>query len=436
MLKWIWTRRPAARTPGRRLGLELLEDRAVPSAAAGPAATTVYSETNDPSGNAVLAFRSNPANGSLTQIGSYPTTGTGELNLPKAVGPDDGDLQVVASRDHQFLFAVNEGSNSVTSFRIERDGGLEYVGTVYSGGLQPDSIGVADNEVFVVNRGDASSSNPGSAAPNVTGFQISPTGKLSAVPNATVSFPVGAYATQALVTGNDKLLFVNVAALGAAAEGNTVEPFQITATGGLKAAPGGGEGSTTPKLQLGLAFNPDHNIIYAGLTGDGQVGVYTYDNAGSLTFLNGSSDQGTAPCWCTVSADGRFLYVGNTISDSVGVYSLADPLHPKEIQEFALADAGRDATGTPSSGAFQIALDPTGKTLYAVSQNLSPDGSNALGNELHVLTVAPDGKLSEQVPPVYYATDGVPGTAHPQGLAVVAGVGPKKHDDDFGLGGD
>src|SRR5947209_6319002 len=131
MLNWIWDRRPA--TPRARLHLELLEGRAVPSAtsldAAGPAVTTVYTETNNPAPgqNAVLAFRRNPSDGSLRQIGTFPTGGTGQLNLPKVVGPDDGDLEVVASRDGRFLFAVNQGSHSLTAFRIRRDGGLDRI---------------------------------------------------------------------------------------------------------------------------------------------------------------------------------------------------------------------------------------------------------------------------------------------------------------------
>src|SRR5262245_43342061 len=110
MVTWLWKRLRPACAPRARLCLETLEDRAVPSAAtpdaaagradlgrpAGPAVATVYVESNNPAPgqNAVLAFRRNPADGSLRQIGMFPTGGTGQLNLPKVVGPDDGDQQV------------------------------------------------------------------------------------------------------------------------------------------------------------------------------------------------------------------------------------------------------------------------------------------------------------------------------------------------------
>ena len=36
----------------------------------------------------------------------------------------------------------------------------------------------------------------------------------------------------------------------------------------------------------------DPNVIYAGLTGANEVGVFTYDSAGTLTFRGPIADQG------------------------------------------------------------------------------------------------------------------------------------------------
>ncbi len=421
MLNWIWTRRPlpcrAARP--KSLHLEALEDRMVPSA------VTVYTETNNPAAgqNAVLAYRSNPVTGNLTLIGSFSTGGTGELNLPKVVGPDDGDHQVVASRDGRFLYAVNEGSNSITAFRIDPNGRLDRIGTVDSGGIEPDGLSVAGNQVYVANRGDATQTQPGTVAPNVTGFNVGRDGRLSLIAGSTVSFPVGTFATQVLVTANDRLLFVQLASLSGAPEGNTVQPFQIQGDGTLVASPGGGVGQPiNPSVQLGLAFNPHLNIIYAGLTGNGQVGVYTYDETGRISFVSAASDQGSAPCWITVSGDGRTLYASNTGTDSVGVYSLANPLQPVEIQEFSLGGPHGPAGGPTQTADFELALSPNGRTLYVIGQNTSPTASFPQGNQLHILSVARDGTLSEPAGPIIFPTSLVPADAHPQGLAVVGGT--------------
>ena len=186
---------PAAPLERRRvrLCLECLEGRAVPSTLhAGPFAegpggttrTTVYTESNNPAAgqNAVLAFRQN-ADGTLTEIGSFNTKGTGQNNFPTIVpglplgglnlGPDDTSSEVVATPNGRFLFAVNQGSNSVSSFRIKPNGGLELVGTFASGGVQPDSLAIAGNTLYVSNRGDSTTANPaGTVVPNITGFRI------------------------------------------------------------------------------------------------------------------------------------------------------------------------------------------------------------------------------------------------------------------------
>src|SRR5437870_148842 len=81
-----------------------------PTASARPGAPgAVYTSTNSPTGNAVVVL-DRAANGSLTPAGSFATGGTGTgggLGNQGAVGLSD---------DHRLLFAVNAGSNQVTSF--------------------------------------------------------------------------------------------------------------------------------------------------------------------------------------------------------------------------------------------------------------------------------------------------------------------------------
>jgi 6-phosphogluconolactonase (cycloisomerase 2 family) len=425
-----------------QLTLEAMEGRTVPSTTplpdggyqpASDSAAVVYVESNNPTAgqNAVLAYH-RTADGALQPFGKFATGGTGELNQPKAVGPDDGDQQVQVTPDGRFLFAVNEGSNSVAAFRVRTNGELDRVGTFASGGDEPDSIGIAGNFVYVANRGNASSAAAGTIAPTVTAFDLNRDGSLAAIPGSTVTFPVGTYVTQTLVSPDSRFLFVEAATLSGTAGGNTLNPFTINGDGTLTAAPGGpASAGTNAPLLLGSAVNPNQNIIYAGFASSSQVGVFTYDATGRTTYVGPATDQGTAPCWCAVSSDGRVLYVANTVTDSVGVYSLADPLHPVQIQEFQL--------GGPraSTDAFQIALDPNGRYLYVVSQTTDP--SYPQGNQLHTLAVARDGTVTEPNAPVIFPQSAVPADAHPQGVAVVSLRDRHGHDRgwhdwfDFGI---
>jgi 6-phosphogluconolactonase (cycloisomerase 2 family) len=430
MWSWIWNRRPSRRAAPRRvrLCLESLEERAVPAALI--AGTTVYTESNNPAPgqNAVLAFHQN-ADGSLTEIGSFNTGGTGQLNVPKVIGPDDSSQEVVTTPNGRFLFAVNQGSNTISAFRIKPNGSLNLIGTFDSGGVQPDSLGLAGDKLYVSNRGDSAVGHPGTVMPNITGFRLHGDGSLTPLPDSTVTFPVNTSPSQNLITPNGRLLFADIFAVpgSTAVQGNTLAPFRIDGNGSLELAPGGNVGApVSPPLLLGAAFNPNQRIIYAGLTAVGDVGVFTYTPSGQLTFAGDVPVQGAGPCWTAVSADGKFLYTGDTGTDSIGVFSLADPLHPVQIQEFKLNGPyapPNSPPGTLETNVFQIVLAPDGHTLYAISQNTDPNGNFADGNQLHTLSVAADGTLSEPTGPVLLSTAGVPGDAHPQGIAVVTGRG-------------
>ena len=193
----------------------------------------------------MLAF-TRLADGALRQIGTFSTHGTGQLNLPKVVGPDDSSQEVVASPDGRFLFAVNQGSNTIAAFRIRRDGGLDFINTFDSGGVQPDSIGIVNGRLYVSNRGDAANAgpggtpaaDPGTVAPNITGFTIEPDGSLAPIPNSTVTFPVGTVPSQNLISPNGKFLFSDVFGVngGTAPQSNTLASFQIEGDGRLTLA--------------------------------------------------------------------------------------------------------------------------------------------------------------------------------------------------------
>jgi 6-phosphogluconolactonase (cycloisomerase 2 family) len=256
-----------------------------------------------------------------------------------------------------------------------------------------------------------------------------------------VSFPVGTIPSQNLISRDGRFLFADIfAAGGTPAQGNTLAPFQVQGNGTLTLAPGGNVAGQDPNATtaapalLGADVNPHRNIVYAGLTGLKEVAVFTYDETGRLSFVGATAPNdagGAAPCWVAVSADGKFLYTGDTGSDSVGVYSLADPLHPVQLQEFFLGGPLTPPGSLPGTArqtaAFQVAVDPSGRFVYAIGQNTSPTGTFPDGNQLHILAVARDGTLSEPRDPFLFTRAGVPGDAHPQGVAVVAGVG---HDGD------
>jgi 6-phosphogluconolactonase (cycloisomerase 2 family) len=400
--------------------------------AAPPSPTTsfVYTETDNsnPGQNAVIAYRRN-ADGQVTEIGSFQTGGTGVANPQGLLGPDDSDKEVIASPDGHLLFAVNQGSNSVAEFRIRHDGSLDLVNkaAISSGGTEPVSLSIADRRLYVLNRGDEVQGQPPTVAPTITVFEIGRHGALRQDVDATTTLPLGVSPSQVLISSRSSLAFVDTFTpppLNNVPGANEVVPFRIAADGQLVPIASGGVGApVTPPLLLGLAEHPTQNIIYAGLTGANQVGVFTFDGGGNLKLAGTTPVQGNGPCWTLVSPDGKFLYTVDTGTNSVGVFSLPDPLHPAQIQEFVLGGP-QNPTGNPSAPRettdFEFALDPSGRALYVIDHQTDVAGDFPQGNALHVLTVAADGTLSEGTGSPLFLPPGIPAGADPQGVAVIA----------------
>lgn len=257
MFNSIWLRsrksKPAA-TRHARLAVEALEDRAIPSVA-----SIVYTETENtnPGQNAVVAYTQN-GTGSLTPIGSFLTNGTGFTNNG-LLGPQDTDKEVIASPDGRFLFAVNQGSNSVATFLVQPNGSLTLVNgaATDSGGTQPGSLAIADGRLYVVNRGNELQGQAATIAPSITVFNIASDGTLTQDVAATTTLGLGLSPSQVLIAPTSNLAFVDTFTpppLNTVPGANEILPFQIGANGKLNPAPGGGVGvpSASSPLLLGL----------------------------------------------------------------------------------------------------------------------------------------------------------------------------------------
>jgi 6-phosphogluconolactonase (cycloisomerase 2 family) len=316
--------------------------------------------------------------------------------------------------------------------------------------VQPASLALAGDKLIVTNRGDALQGATATAAANITVFDVRDDGSLKHVNNSTVSFPIGLSPSQVEVSPDGKFVFAdNFAIPGTTpAQANELDSFRITSKGTLELVTGGvATADVAAPTLLGIATHPTQRIIYGGLVAGKQIAVFTYDKKGTLKFVKAVDDQGAGPCWTTVSADGKFLYVVNTGTVSVGVYSLADPLNPVQIQEFALQQPAPPAGATKAPlGAFEFALDPSGKVLDVLTQSTSATLDYPQGNAIHSLLVAKNGLLSEPNAPVTFSTTEVPPTARIHGVAIVTTQdreydrdhdrhdthGHRKHDDSDG----
>jgi 6-phosphogluconolactonase len=126
----------------------------------------VYTQTNDPGGNQIIAYR-RAADGTLTPLGAYDTggLGTGKPHLAS-------QGSVVLSGDGRWLFAVNAGSDDLSVLAVAADG-LALVDRVDAGGVRPTSVAGHHDLLYVLSTGSAS--DPA----GLHGFKISDDGRIA-----------------------------------------------------------------------------------------------------------------------------------------------------------------------------------------------------------------------------------------------------------------
>ena len=323
------------------IGLAAVAAVAGPAQAAGGPGTAgaVYTMTNSASGNAIEAY-ARASDGSLTPAGTYPTGGDGSATL-------DSGHSIAVSRDGSVVVNVNAGSNSISAFAATPRG-LHLIGTVSSGGTDPNSVTIAgDNVVYVLNAGSET----------IAGFRLSP-GRLGPIPHSVQALGAGALVPKQIQFTNDGRVLV-VTENGS----NAIDTFVVGPN--EKAGPA----ITTPSVgggPFGFDFDRAGYLLVsdAGLS-TGRSGATSYDVAGDGTVTaNGPAvpiDQAAA-CW--LAAAGGFAYTANAGSGSIGRYAVA-PDGTLTVLGTTLIE------NDPTSSPHEEGVSADQNYLYVLAQGLS-----------------------------------------------------------------
>ena len=385
-------------------------------AAPGPAlAGWVYTISNnpEPGKNSVLALQFG-ANGKLSpaHIREYLTGGTGApfLGGGKDAGTFGGDEELKLSLDKNLLFAVNQASNTITVFRVnKRTGALKRLSVTNSGGIAPISIGVSKNRIVVANHGQispfdiggflAGTVKPGPSS--FVSFSVSSNGKLTKLS----TLPAGnTGVTAAQLSPNGRNMF------STGFYGLNIYSATVSGSGALAMAPGSPShfpasipaGITLPfffpqvlvNLPFGVAVHPTKPYVYILAAAASRVATYQYDTAGKLTFLNQVDNKmSVAACWTALSKDARHLYTANSASQNITHFTIS-------ADGKTLTWAGvTSLIDKPDPGTvFNLAISANGKFLFAVAGHDDPDGPRPQGVDFAKKTVKPapaDGNFVE-----------------------------------------
>ena len=340
----------------------------------------VYLDGNTAGANTIAGFVRN-GNGSLTALPGSPFAagGAGLAGVPSQ--------DAVKFADHgRYLLAVDAGSNQISVLRVGWHGSLTPVpGSPFSsGGVEPNSIAVHDDLVYVSNLG----------SPNYTGFFLTPWGSLRPIPNSTVTLPAGEN-TGDIVINNEGTKLIGAVIGGTTPGSSVINAFRVNWDGRLAVAPG----SPYPAQGLGAfgsefsPINPNQVFVSNAHNGPGLGTVSAFEDSwnGALSPIGASpfADNQTAPCWLVVSHDGRRLYALNTGTGSVSSYSVAADGTLTLLASTPLTDAAGGAiTGT------DVTVSNDDSTLYV---------NEAKNGTVGAYAINPDGSVT-QLPGSPYAT--------------------------------
>ncbi|WP_366921552.1 lactonase family protein [Metallumcola ferriviriculae] len=277
---------------------------------------TVYVMTNSRINNEVVAFRRGP-DGTLSLIDAYKTgghgTGTRRVSPETpggAVDPLASQGSIALSDDKRFLFAVNAGSNNISSFRRNVTGELILVDKVPSGGLQPNSLAVHEKLLYVSNAG----SDTNGSDSNITGFRIGARGELNRVPNSESSLSTpNAHPASVVFTPDGSQLVVSELTT------NHLSVFDVKPDGTVSRRTVNRSSGAGP---FGSYFLPS-GLLLNSEAGTNALSSYTVSPDGILNVISGSVESGQmATCWVVATRNERFAYTSNTGSGTISFYSI------------------------------------------------------------------------------------------------------------------
>jgi 6-phosphogluconolactonase len=330
----------------------------------------VFTMNNRAGANHVVVF-ARGEDGDLTRVDSVATGGQGSGPHPVFdTDPLESQDALILSDDGRFLFAVNAGSDDVTSFRVGSGGSLTRVSRVSSGGDFPVSLGVRGDLLYVVNANGGGS---------ISGFRVGSDGTLTALAGSTRPL------SGAAVPGPGSIR-ISPSGVVVVTEKptNRLVLYPLNASG----IPGARTVVASPgPTPFGADFDPaGRYILSEGNVGPMRMAVPDGSSVSSLTVTGTGRTvisesvptTETAACWIQITPDGDYAYTTNTGSNSITGFRIGS-----NGALTRLTPDGKTGTTPPMSAPLDMAF--ADGYLYAVTPG---DGG------IHAFRVNGDGSLT------------------------------------------
>lgn len=309
----------------------------------------VYAMTNDANNNQVVIF-ARGVQGKLTRSKAYSTGGSGTGPTEAApVDPLSSQGSLILSPNGHYLFAVNAGSDSISSFRVTNSGGLTLADVQPSGGVKPNSLSNYGHFLYVSNAGNTSHPS------NITGFRVESDGRLTPIQGAT--YPLSSPDAQPaciVFSPNGRLLAVSEL------NNNRLSIFQVDSEGTLTGPFLNDSNGAGPFGSVFLSSGP----FLVSEAGVNALSSYTAYSDGELKVISGSvPNNQLATCWVVVSRYERYAYTANAGTGTVSVY---------RIDNNGKLDFLKNVNSTKQGAAvnpIDMGVSKDGQNLYVLNGN-------------------------------------------------------------------
>jgi 6-phosphogluconolactonase (cycloisomerase 2 family) len=299
-------------------------------------AGAVFVQTDSTAGNTIAAFH-RTRSGSLVAAATYATGGVG-ASLGGSVVDHTASESSLTYSDGS-LFAVNAGSNNITSFAVSGDH-LVRRQIIGSGGTFPVSIAARGHLLYVLNaRGGGSIQgyeNVGGHLVRIPswnralGFAPNPIPEFTSTPAQIGFTPDG---TKLVVTTKG--------------DSSSIDVFDVNRSG-LASRPT--VTSVPGAVPFGFTFDLGGHLVITE-AGTNAIATFTINSDGTATPIAVSPTGQKATCW--IVADGHHLYASNAGSGTVSAVG--------DNGSGALVAEGNTVT---DAGTVDAAVTPEGTRLY------------------------------------------------------------------------
>jgi 6-phosphogluconolactonase len=301
----------------------------------------------------------------------------------------DGAHSLVVHPSGKFLYVANPGQleNDISLFTIASNGTLTEVFPRFSvapNGSLPDLLAMdpAGAFLYVANAGTF----------NISVFSIDgTTGALTPVAGSPTSIGVVPQNMQLAPSGN--FLFVSAPGGGSEDLGNIIG-FGVTA-GTLTRVSLTTTDDSNPN---GLAIDPTGTYLYVANTTSGTISIFTIGASGTLSEVQGSPLNGgySGPVALILDSAGAYLYVANQGSNNVAAFSISSTTG---LPTALTSSITTNAIATETDPSFLV-IDPSGKFLFVGNQLPGSPGIQVFeigSGSLAVLSTYPVGNTPTSI---------------------------------------